>query len=265
LTSPRESVFVAGASRGIGKALAVHFAARGARVTVVARTASAVESVADSITASGGEATAIAADLVSWPAAEGAVHSALSRFGSISLLIYCAGIPGPFGPSGLVDPELWWLAFQTHVLGAFNVMRAALPSMRQRGSGRVVCLVSRAGLVPVPHLSAYCVSKSAAIRLVETVDAEYRDSGIRAFAVDPGTVITQLARSTMSSADAARWLPQFVTMLKARRPDQSERDLRRLVEYVDAIAQGKLDDQSGRFANASESESPSIHHSDASP
>jgi NAD(P)-dependent dehydrogenase (short-subunit alcohol dehydrogenase family) len=160
-----QSVVITGAGRGIGKAIALRLAAEGAHITALARTQSLLDELSNEICARGGEALVIAADVTDGEAAKAAVACATERFGAVSLLVNNAGIPGPYGPVDAVDPAEWWAAQAVNVLGPFNFMNAVVPAMRRSNSGRIINIVSNAGLQPVPHLSAYAVSKNTLTRL----------------------------------------------------------------------------------------------------
>jgi NAD(P)-dependent dehydrogenase (short-subunit alcohol dehydrogenase family) len=136
------------------------------------------ELVLEEIRKAGGKALALAlaADVTDTRGVQGAVEAAVSSFGPISVLVNNAGTPGPYGPVDVIDPAQWWTAQTVNVLGPLLFMNAVIPAMRQRSCGRVINIVSNAGLQSVPHLSAYAVSKSTLIRLTETVDLELRAS-----------------------------------------------------------------------------------------
>jgi NAD(P)-dependent dehydrogenase (short-subunit alcohol dehydrogenase family) len=112
----------------------------------------------------------------------------------VSILVNNAGLAGPFGPIGVVDPDAWWRAQGVHVRGALLFMHMVLPAMREQGMGCIVNIASRGGLMVGPNLSAYCVAKATVIRLTEHVDAEAKGDGVRAFVVQPGTILTDMAR-----------------------------------------------------------------------
>jgi len=243
----RQSAIVTGAGRGIGRSIALRLAAEGARVTLVARSSGQLEETADRIRRAGGEALVFAADVTSRDAVTAAAQAAAATFGPVSILVNNAGIPGPYGPIGVIDPGEWWAAQEVNVLAALLFMSAVMPGMRAAGGGRIVNIVSSAGIEPVPHLSAYAVSKCTVIRLTETVDLESRGAGVRAFALHPGTITTQMSHATVSSAQAQRWLPEGVQMLKSRAPEDSARDLTRCCEVVAALAAGKYDALGGRY------------------
>ncbi len=242
-----QSALVTGAGRGIGRALALRLAGEGARVTLVARSAGQLEETVEQIRRAGGDAIAIAADVTSPATAASVVAAARERFGPVSLLINNAGIPGPYGPIGTIDPLEWWDTQRVNVLAAVLFMHAVIPGMRERGSGHIINIVSSAGLEPVPHLSAYSVSKSTVMRLTETVDLEYRRAGIRAFALHPGTITTDMAHTTINSAEAQRWVPEGVAMLRNRTPEDSARDLARCCDVVAALGAGRHDALGGRY------------------
>lgn len=238
---------VTGAGRGIGRAIAERLAAEGAPVTLLARTHSEVDAAAAGIVARGGAALAVAADVTDPRSVSTALDAARARFGPIRLLVNNAGTPGPYGPIGVVDPLKWWESQKLHQLGPLLTMSEVIPHMQKVGGGRIINVVSSAGIRPVPHLSAYAVGKCAAIRLTETIDLEQRASGIRAFAIQPGTIVTDMAHSTMSSPEAARWIPEGVAMLNGRTAQDSAVDLARCTQIVVALAAGRYDALSGRY------------------
>jgi NAD(P)-dependent dehydrogenase (short-subunit alcohol dehydrogenase family) len=241
-----QSALVTGSGRGIGKAIALRLAADGARVTLAARSLAQVEAVAAEIRAAGGEAAAVCADVSDQDAVTRAVAAA-NRFGPIAILVNNAGVPGPYGPIGVVDPLEWWASQKVHVLGPLLFMSAVLPAMRARRKGRIIGIVSRAALEPIPHMSAYAVGKCTATRLIETVDLENKEHGVRAFALHPGTIMTDMARDTLGSPDAQRWIADGISFLKGRRPEDSRADLARCCDVVSACAVGRYDALAGRY------------------
>jgi NAD(P)-dependent dehydrogenase (short-subunit alcohol dehydrogenase family) len=191
---------ITGAGRGIGRAIAERLAGEGAPVTLLARTRADIDAVAAGISERGGPALAIAGRRDRCARGHGGSGGGAStRFGAVRILVNNAGTPGPYGPIGVADPQTWWASQQLHQYAPLLTMSAVIPGMRQAGGGRIINIVSSAGTVPIPHLSAYAVGKCAAIRLTETVDLEQRGSGIRAFALQPGTIVTDMARSTMAA------------------------------------------------------------------
>lgn len=241
------STLVTGAGRGIGRAVAERLAAEGARVTLVARDSARLEALAETIRRRGGEALAVGADVSSAPQVQTAAEAAAARFGPVTILVNNAGIPGPFGPIGTIDPLEWWAAQAINVLGPVLFMHAVIPAMRESGGGRIINIVSSAALQPIPHLSAYAVSKSTLVRVSETVDLEARAHGVRVFALHPGTITTDMARATIGSPEARRWVPEGVAMLEGRSDEESARDLARCCEVAAALAAGRYDSLGGRY------------------
>jgi NAD(P)-dependent dehydrogenase (short-subunit alcohol dehydrogenase family) len=241
-----QSALITGAGRGIGKAIALRLAADGARVTLAARSLQQIEAVADEIRAAGGEAAAVETDVTDHDAATHAVAVA-NRFGRVSILVNNAGVPGPYGPIGVINPLEWWASQKVHVLGPLLFMSAVIPGMRARGGGRIINIVSRAALEPIAHMSAYAVGKCTAVRLTENVDLENKEHKVRAFALHPGTIMTDMARGTLGSPEAQRWIADGIAFLKTRRPEDSDTDLARCRDAVAALAAGSYDTLGGRY------------------
>lgn len=238
---------VTGGGRGIGRAIAERFAAEGAAVTVVARTARQLAEVVVTVEQAGGRAHAVTCDVTNRADVTRAVAATEERFGPITLLVNSAGQAGPFGPIGTVDPDEWWFAQSVHVRGPLLFMSAVLPGMTARRAGRILNICSVGGLLTTPALSAYGVGKCAEIRLTEHVDLEAQEHGVRAFAIQPGTIVTELAQSTMSSPDAQRWVPGMIDLLGKITEEESARSMRRCADLAVQIAAGKYDLLAGRY------------------
>jgi NAD(P)-dependent dehydrogenase (short-subunit alcohol dehydrogenase family) len=199
---------VTGAGRGFGRAIALKLAQEGHAVALVARTAREIEAVAREITAAGGSALALPADVTDPHAVGPVVAATASQLGPITLLVSNAGTPGPFGPIWSVDREAWWASQALHIRAPMLLLSTTLPGMLERRAGRIIVVSALASRMAAAHLSAYCTGKIAQTRLVEQVALEAGPQGIAAFAIDPGFVFTQLAAETMNSPDAQRWLPK---------------------------------------------------------
>jgi NAD(P)-dependent dehydrogenase (short-subunit alcohol dehydrogenase family) len=159
-----------------------------------------------------------------------------------------AGVPGPFGPLWAIDPEEWWASQAVHIRAPLLFLRAVLPGMTQRRSGRVIVVSAKAARLVAPNLSAYCVGKIAQTRIVEEVAAETREYGLAAFAIDPGFVFTELAARTMNSPDAQRWLPGMVGRLREKQVDpNAANDLALCAQRCVDLASGRYDRLSGRY------------------
>jgi NAD(P)-dependent dehydrogenase (short-subunit alcohol dehydrogenase family) len=244
-----QAAIVTGAGRGFGKAIAKGLASEGASVALVARSRSDLDAVAQEIASTGGKAMATPADVTDRAQVERAVQEAEAALGPPSLLISCAGVGDPYGPVGLVDPDEWWRAQAVHLRGPLLFVSALLPGMRARRLGRIVIISAIAGNRVTPNLSAYGMGKNAQIRLVQHIAAEQKAFGIAAFAIEPGTAITDLAESTIAAPDAQRWLPGMVAALTKMRDEKRDPApvFARCVEMCAALASGKYDALSGRY------------------
>ena len=153
------------------------------------------------VTATGGIAAAVCADITDPAATLGAVDAFRRRLGPADLLINNAGVSGPFGEAWQVDAGDWWRAVEINLHGVFLCSRAILPGMTARGAGRIVNIASAAGVFRWPQASAYSVSKAAVIKLTENLAAEAGRYGVRAFSVHPG--ITPIGLSERALAGGA--------------------------------------------------------------
>jgi NAD(P)-dependent dehydrogenase (short-subunit alcohol dehydrogenase family) len=227
--------------------------AEGYAVAVTARTEPEVAAVAAAITAQGGRALAIAADVAVASDVSRVVEESERQLGPLSLFINNAGVPGPFGPLWTVDPEAWWAAQGVHIRAPVLFLRAILPGMVERRAGRIIIVSALASRMAAASLSAYCVGKIAQTRLVEELALECGALGLAAFAIDPGFVFTQLAAETMNSPDAQRWLPGMVERLRARQNDPGAgAELARCAQRCIDLASGRYDGLSGRYMEMSD-------------
>jgi NAD(P)-dependent dehydrogenase (short-subunit alcohol dehydrogenase family) len=239
---------VTGAGRGFGRAIAVRLAAEGAAVTITARTQDQLDETAAQIATAGGQAHAVVADVTNREQVERVVFETRDRFGALTLLVSNAGVADPYGPIWSVDPERWWDAQAVHIRAPMLFLRTALGAMVEAKRGRVILVSAAAAHRTAAGLSAYCVGKSAQARLAQLVAAETKDHGVSLFAIDPGFVFTELAKGTMTSPDAQRWLPGMVQRLKdlQSRPD-GDRDLARCAQRCVDLASGRYDALSGNY------------------
>jgi len=243
---------VTGGGRGLGRGIALELARAGAGVAVVARTASQLEQVVEEIAAIGARAIAVVADVSDREAVEAGVRRTRELLGPVSILVNNAGLAGPFGPIGVVDPDVWWRAQGVHVRGTLLFMHEVLPAMREQGAGYIVNISSAGGLMVGPNLSAYCVAKATVIRLTEHVDAEARADGVRAFVVQPGTILTDMARDSMNDPEAKKWVPFLVDDLQAIADQDPAPQLERLGRQIVALASGEYDPLAGAYLDLEE-------------
>jgi NAD(P)-dependent dehydrogenase (short-subunit alcohol dehydrogenase family) len=244
----KQVAIVAGAGRGFGRAIAQRFAAEGAAVTVTARTQKQIDETAATITSAGGRALAVAGDVTRRDDVARVVERTAAAFGPVTTLVSVAGHGGPYGPIGFVDPDEWWASQALHVRGPLLFASAVLPMMHKSGGGRIIIVASRGGVEIAPSLSAYCVGKATQIRFAQHLGAEGKEHRVAAFAIEPGTVITDMAEETLSNPDAQRWLPHMLVSLRELKADSDPKaGLARCAEMCVKLASGRYDGLSGRY------------------
>jgi NAD(P)-dependent dehydrogenase (short-subunit alcohol dehydrogenase family) len=246
-------VIVTGGGRGFGRAIAQKFAAEGAKVAITARTQSQLENTVSSIRSGGGEALAIQGDVCKHDDTVRAVARTEAQFGPVSILISNAGITGAVGPIWHVDPEAWWQAQRVHVRGMLLFCRAVLPGMIRQKAGRIIVVSSLAAKKIDANFSAYAVSKATQVRFVEHLAVEVKEFGIAAFAIEPGTVHTDLAESAIKNPDMKHWRPEMVRQLRELRDrtDPAE-GLAKCAEFCTRLASGECDSLSGQYIDVRE-------------
>ncbi len=184
--TPLRGIVISGASRGLGAALALRFAAPGRRLLLLARSAAALEAVAASCRAQGAEALAVPLDITD--AAE--VAAALAAFeagGPIDLVIANAGISAGTTPDGAPeDAAATARQVAVNLGGAINLVAPLLPGMLARRSGQIGLVASIAGFRGLPDLPGYCASKAGLIAWGEALRAAHRRRGLRVSVITPG-------------------------------------------------------------------------------
>lgn len=197
------TALITGASRGLGRALALTLAQQQHRVVLVARDPAALESVVAEIHAAGGEAWAFAADIADPDAPARIAGFAQAVAGPIDLLVNNASALGPVPLRPLLDlgPDELDDVLQTNVVGPFRLTRAVAGAMAMRGSGAVLFISSDAAVEAYPGWGAYGLSKAAADHLARTLAAEL--PALRILSVDPGEMDTAMHAAAMPEADPA--------------------------------------------------------------
>ncbi|BBK33581.1 3-oxoacyl-[acyl-carrier protein] reductase [Stella humosa] len=185
------SVIVTGGSRGIGRGMAMRFAAAGCRVLVAARDRTAAEATAAEIVAAGGTALGLAVDVADEAATKAMTAAAEAHFGGIDILCANAGI-FPSARLGQMTPGDFDQVIATNLRGTFLAVDACLPAMRRAGRGRIVVTSSITGPVTgYPGWAHYGASKAGQLGFVRTAAIELAADGITINAVMPGNILTE--------------------------------------------------------------------------
>jgi len=185
------SVIVTGASKGIGKGIARVFAAKGAKVLVVARNEQDGGRTVDEIKAAGGGASFCQGDVRSWDDMQNVAATAAERHGGVDILCSNAGI-FPSAKLEAMTPDDWDEVLGTNLKGSFLALKACLPHMKKRGKGRVILTSSITGpITGYPGWSHYGASKAGQLGFIRTAAIELAPLNITVNAVMPGNIATE--------------------------------------------------------------------------
>jgi len=207
---------ITGASRGLGRALALEFARQGASLVINSRPSSQqnLARTEAGLKELGAESLSVLADVSVRGDVERLAGEALARFRRVDVLVNNASSLGPTPMPYLLDYpfEDFEAVLRTNLLGPFQLTRALVGQMLAQGSGSIINVSSDAGVVGYPTWGAYGVSKGALDQLTRTWAAELAGSGVRANSVDPGDMDTAMKRASEPDGDASGWAkPETVT------------------------------------------------------
>ncbi|ODP35866.1 SDR family oxidoreductase [Pandoraea sp. ISTKB] len=208
---------VTGASAGIGRAIALMFAAQGAAVVLTARDQARLDKVADEIGSTGGRACVVAGDVGQADTHEQCVAAAMHEFGGLDIAINNAGTVGAIKPLADISPEDWQQTLTVNLTAAYLGARSQIPAMLERSGGSIVFTSSFVGTsVGLPGMAAYGASKAGLMGLVKGITADYGAQGIRANALLPGGADTGMA-GDQSQKD---WAAGLHAMKRIAQPEE---------------------------------------------
>jgi NAD(P)-dependent dehydrogenase (short-subunit alcohol dehydrogenase family) len=189
---------VTGASRGIGRAIALRLAEAGAEVALWARDADALQRVADEVTALGGRALPLVCDVTDSAAVDSTAEAVRRGLAPVRIVVNNAGAVLRKPTVAISDSE-WRRVIAVNLDGTFHVTRAFLPDLTRAG-GRVINISSIAGREGTAMLAAYCAAKHAVIGLTRALAEELRTAKVSVNAICPGSVDTVMLREGMPGA-----------------------------------------------------------------
>jgi len=197
---------VTGAGRGIGKRLAIGFAAKGARLGLLARSKAELDLCHLEIEHAGGSALRIRADVCDYEQVSAATERLRVHFSnSVQVLVCAAATHGSLGPFAETSPKAWTEVIQTNLTGVMNACRAVLPSMIQHRSGKIVVLTCGGATSARPNFSIYAATKAAVARFVESVAEELSDHNVQINCMSPGSTYTHMTDQVLAAGERAGW------------------------------------------------------------
>jgi len=196
-----KSILVTGAGRGIGKRLALGLAQAGARVGLLARSQPEIDLAKLEIEQAGGNALRLRADVRDLEQLMAAVDRMTVVFGGVDGLVAAAAVLGPVGPLLTSRPEAWAETMNINFLGVVNSVRAVLPAMVAKRSGKIVVLVCGGAGHPRPNFSLYAAAKAGVTRFVECVAEEVGGDNVQINCVSPGRSYTHMTDEILRAGE----------------------------------------------------------------
>jgi NAD(P)-dependent dehydrogenase (short-subunit alcohol dehydrogenase family) len=194
---------VIGASRGIGRAIALRFAQAGAKVVVSSRKLEGVQAVADEIRAASGEALALQAHVGRTDDLAALVTQTVETFSRVDVLVNNAATNPHFGPLLTADESQVEKILDTNLKGVFRGCKAVAPQMEKQGGGKIINIASIAGLRPGPGMGLYGISKAGVIMLTQVLAVELGPANIQVNAIAPGVIKTRFSQVLWQTPEIA--------------------------------------------------------------
>jgi NAD(P)-dependent dehydrogenase (short-subunit alcohol dehydrogenase family) len=195
-----KTAIITGSGNGIGRAIAIRFAAEGAKVTIAEIEEDAGQETADLINKSGGTALFTRTDTTDSESVKSAVAATTSAHGEVDLLVNNAAA-FVFGRVEEITPDDWAKVFGVNVIGYANCVREVLPSMRKQNGGAIVNIASVSSFIAQPEFIPYNASKGAVAQLTRCLAMDLAPDNIRVNAVCPGTIRTRATDQHIESLD----------------------------------------------------------------
>jgi NAD(P)-dependent dehydrogenase (short-subunit alcohol dehydrogenase family) len=216
---------ITGATRGIGRAVALAYAKEGAHVILVGRTTGALEEVDDEIRAIGGAATLLTLNLKQHDKIDALGPTVYQRWGKLDVLVGNAGILGPLSPLNHITAEAWSEVLEINLNANWRLIRTLDPLLRRSEAGRAIFVSSGAAVSRPAYWGPYSVSKAALEALVQTYAHEIENSSVRANLINPGPTRTSMRAKAFPGEDPATLkAPDEVTATFVRLAEASSTD-----------------------------------------
>ena len=196
-----KGALVTGASRGIGRAIALAYAGAGAEVAVLARSAAELDALAEEIAAFGGRAIALACDVTKPEEIVAAVGRAVEGLGHIDVLVNNAGGPVFNAPFLEIRTDGWRRVLDLNLMSVVSFCQAVGAHMVERRTGSVINVDSMGAAHPAPLVTPYCAAKAAVVSLTQALALEWASANVRVNAVAPGWIRTRINRAFSEEAE----------------------------------------------------------------
>lgn len=213
-----KGALVTGASRGIGRGVAVSLARAGARVALVGRDSGALAETLDAVKAANGQALTLQADVTNADSVEAAVAKACEAFGKLDVLVCNAGVQ-KLKPFLDMKPEDWRCLIATNLEGAIVTMQSAGRRMVAQKNGSIITMASIYSFVGAPGNSIYCMTKGGLLQLSRAVAVEWARYNVRVNAICPGWIETELTQPYMQDQKAVDAGLRQIPLRRFGKPD----------------------------------------------
>ena len=215
-----QTAVVTGASRGIGRAIAVRMAEHGAKVVVSSRKLDACEEVVAEIRKAGGEASATACNIGRKGDCQALIDFAKATYGGVDILVCNAAINPYYGPAAGITDEAFDKIMASNIKSNVWLSNMAIPGMADKGGGAIIIVSSIGGLRGSAILGAYAISKAADMQLARNIAIEWGHKNIRANAIAPGLVRTDFARALWENPDIYKKRTRDTPLKRIGEPDE---------------------------------------------
>ena len=210
---------ITGASRGLGRAIAVALAGAGADVALAARSKEALEETAHLVGRSGGRTFVAPTDVASYPDVDILVQRTIRELGRLDIVVNNSGV-AKVAPLAQMTPEDWRFMLDVNLTGVFNGCRAAAPHLIAQKSGKVINVASVLGQVGLPGYTIYAATKGGIISLTRALGVEWARHNVQVNAIAPGWFATDMTHEAFANPTINERLTRDIPARRLGRPEE---------------------------------------------